>query len=129
MIEYLRREGVRHGQVGEGPAWHVLPHVSIWAIESAATPGAVGWWVFSGDGPTDYVSALQPAHPRDALRALAVRWKEIADHMRRGEAHPTIELGGPTQWPELGPLLERRAEVLEAWVADDSLWPAGPDLT
>jgi hypothetical protein len=32
---YLEREGVKHGRVGEWPAWHLQPYVSVWAIESA----------------------------------------------------------------------------------------------
>ncbi|MBL0041714.1 MAG: DUF4826 family protein [Xanthomonadales bacterium] len=31
---YLSKEQVPHGRIGEWPAWHVAPYVSIWAIES-----------------------------------------------------------------------------------------------
>ena len=70
VAAYLQREGVEHGQIGEWPAWHVAPYVSIWAIESKKRPDRVGWWVICGDLPTDYVSAAKIKHPRD--------WGELA---------------------------------------------------
>jgi len=126
VAEYLRREGVRHGRIGEWPAWHVVPYVSIWAIESVVAPESVGWWAICGDGPTDYMTAGRVRHPREALRAFADRWAEMASYMRRGEPHPTMELGSPRTWPELGPLLEKRAELLKASADDDSVWQPAP---
>jgi hypothetical protein len=38
VIEYLSREGVGHGEVGNWPAWHVWPCVAVWAIESVKSP-------------------------------------------------------------------------------------------
>ncbi len=40
---YLQREKIPHAQIGEWPAWHIAPHVAIWAIESASRPNL---WVF-----------------------------------------------------------------------------------
>src|SRR6267143_18187 len=57
--KYLAGESVRHGRIGSWPAWHVAPYVSVWAVESQARPGWVGWWVISGDVPTDYESAAR----------------------------------------------------------------------
>jgi hypothetical protein len=42
VVDYLRREGVGHRRVGEWPAWHVAPYVSVWAVESRTRPGWVG---------------------------------------------------------------------------------------
>jgi hypothetical protein len=44
VTEYLRTQGVAHGRVGDWPAWHVAPYVSIWAIESLIRPEWIGWW-------------------------------------------------------------------------------------
>jgi len=127
VAEYLRHEGVRHGRFGEWPAWHVAPYVSVWAIESGTTPDSVGWWVICGDGPTDYISAEEGRdHPREAVRTFATRWNEVASYMLRAEAHPTIELGSPRTWRELGPLLKSRAELLNSCAADDSVWQPAP---
>lgn len=122
VAAYLRNEGVSHGRIGEWPAWHVAPYVSIWAIESAARPEWVGWWVICGDLPTDYVSADTIKHPRDAMRAISKRWLEVSGYMSRGEKHPTVNIGSPDTWPTLGPLLGSRAETLARWANDDSAW-------
>jgi len=46
VAEYLRGEGVSHGRVAAWPAWHLAPHVSVWAIASPAQ--SIGWWVVCG---------------------------------------------------------------------------------
>lgn len=119
---YLKTEGLSHGRIGEWPAWHVVPYVSIWAIESKVRPDWVGWWVICGDLPTDYISADAIKHPRDATRAISKRWLEVSAYMSRGEKHPTICLGTPDTWSVLGPLLKSRAEMLGRWADDDSVW-------
>ncbi len=63
---YLQTQRLKHGRIGEWPAWHVAPKASIWALESVARPEWIGWWVISGDLPTDYISAADvepPQHP------------------------------------------------------------------
>jgi hypothetical protein len=121
---YLKREGVTHGRIGEWPAWHVAPYVSVWAIESAHHPEWVGWWVLCGDLPTDYVSADAIKHPRDAIFAIAQRWRDAAELMARGETHPEFTVGAQDSGKELAPLLKSRAATLIAWANDEQLWAA-----
>jgi hypothetical protein len=78
VAEYLRVEGLTHGRIGDRPAWQVAPYVSVWAVESLAVPGAVGWWAISGDLPNDYVSSSEAKDPRQAVRAIALLWREAA---------------------------------------------------
>ncbi len=120
--EYLTQEGINHGRIGEYPAWHVSPYVSIWAIESLKSPGSVGWWVVCGDHPTDYVSAKDIREPRAVLRAIGEKWAEVSKYMLQGKAHPDITIGDPKLWPELGKLLEVRANIFLQWAEDDELW-------
>jgi hypothetical protein len=122
VAEYLGREGVAHGEVAKLPAWHLSPYVSIWAVEHLGSPGLVGWWVISGDLPTDYVSAKEIKHPRDAMRAIATLWKEASDYMLRGEKHPTFEIGAGDADDELAPMLAARAEILLGWADDPEVW-------
>jgi Domain of unknown function (DUF4826) len=122
IARYLRQEGMTHGQIGTDPAWHVAPYVSVWAIESVAAPGNVGWWGISGDLPNDYVSADRVKTPREALRAVASLWQEAAACMSRGEEHPKIRIGSGQRDRELAPLLASRAELLLDWVGDADLW-------
>ena len=120
--EYLERERVDHLGVGEYPAFHVHPYVAVWAVQSKQSPGWVGWWAISGDLPTDYVSRGRIAHPRTALRAFAHHWRELSAYMLRGEKHPDVKIGTPDQWPELGDLLLRRAQILQTYADDDDIW-------
>jgi hypothetical protein len=102
VADYLKREGVTHGRIGEWPAWHTAPYVSVWAIESAKCHESVGWWVICGDLPTDYVSAANVKHPREAMRAISERWLELSGYMIRGEKHPDTTVGTPEEWGEHG---------------------------
>jgi hypothetical protein len=121
-LEYLRRENIPHGRIGEAPAWSASPYVSVWHVDSTGEPGAPGWWVISGDCPCDYVSAHDASNPREAVKAIASLWLEKATFMARGEAHPTFVVGSGEYDRELAPLLESRAELLLEWVADDDAW-------
>jgi hypothetical protein len=122
VIAYLRREDVDHGRVGEWPAWHVAPYVSIWAIESKKRLECVDWWVICGDLPTDYVSAAQIKHPREAVRAIAEKWFRQAQLMARGESSGDIRIGRREDWKALAPLLNSRASMLLEWANDGSIW-------
>ena len=120
VSEYLARQGVRHGEVGEWPAWHVAPYVYIWAIESVRHPGHVGWWAICGDLPTDYLSVERIKHPREAMQAFSEVWLEVAQCMTDGVPHSHIRIGPADQATALSPLLESRAKLLSTWAADDA---------
>ena len=122
VAEYLHDEGVLHGAIAVEPAWHIAPHVSIWEVGDAGRPQWRGWWVICGDLPTDYVPAEGIEHARDAMRAFGERWYEAASYMARGESYPGMEIGTPSDWPTLVPLLISRAELLKEWANLDSVW-------
>jgi hypothetical protein len=122
VMRYLQDEGVRHGGVAPNPDWFIAPHVSIWAIESEKRPEAIGWWVISGDLPTDYLSGADAADARVAMAAFARRWHEASAYLLRGEQHPTVTYGPPGKEREFGDLLSRRAGILEDWSNDDEMW-------
>jgi hypothetical protein len=122
IAQYLATQGVQHGAIGEMPAWSLYPYVAIWAIESGKAPGWVGWWVICGDCPTDFVSCTGDRTPRSALEEFAVRWREGAAAMMRGERLPDWSVGNAGNALELAPLLAARAELLAEWGRDDGMW-------
>lgn len=122
VLEYLNRERLVHAEVGEWPAWHVWPYVAIWAVESVGHSGSVGWWVISGDLPTDYTSCGPGRHPREGVRAIAHRWQETASLWKDGKRAEGSSIGSSQNEAALAPLLATRADLLLSFVADDSLW-------
>ena len=128
VADYLKKQGVAHGRIGDWPGWHVAPHVAVWAIESATSPGHIGCWVISGDLPTDYVGREHVPDPRAAVRAFAARWRALAPSLARGEAGPEIRIGdSPEERRELAPLLSSRASLLADWAERDELWDFDED--
>jgi hypothetical protein len=119
---YLCEQRVEHLGVGEFPAFHVHPYFALWAVQSKRSPGSIGWWVVTGDLPADYISSSEGHHPRDALRAFARHWQEVSGFMLRGQEHPDYRIGTPDQWPQLGDLLRRRAEIIQRYADDDEIW-------
>ena len=122
VISYLEKEGIASPQVGDWPAFEMAPHFGIWCVESKKHAGKIGWWVFSGDCPTDYVSEDGQCHPRAALRNLVERWKENVPYMKAGQQPPEVRFGAGSNVKDLGGLLEKRIAILEEWLVDDQLW-------
>lgn len=119
-VDYLATQLQEHGAVGDWPAWMVAPHVAIWAVESVKSPGRVGWWVITGDLPTDYCSSAGCDHPRLAVKQIAESWRAAVHALAPGDA--TIADTGLSA--DLAPLLAKRADLLASWVDDDALWPS-----
>lgn len=121
-IAYLQKHNVDHIGVGELPAFLGYPYVAIWAVQSKAAPGRVGWWVITGDCPTDYISGRGVTNPRLAMEQFSNNWKVYSVEMKSGKNPPDIEIGNDTNRRELGDLLERRSEILAEWANDSDIW-------
>src|SRR5690242_10700557 len=78
VMSYLQSEGVQHGGVAAEAEWFLAPYVSVWIARSMKKPDTVGWWVISGDLPTDYLSGNEASDVRTALAAFAARWNEVS---------------------------------------------------
>ena len=105
VADYLRSQKVKHGRIGEWPAWHVAPYASIWAIESLARPECIGWWVICGDLPTDYISSADvepPQHPRKAMRVFAQNWLEVVNAWKDGQDIEYVGAGGTVDFDDNG---------------------------
>ena len=119
VAAYLATAGVRHGEVGERPAWCVAPYVSVWAVERVKGSGWVGWWVVYGNLPTDHISAGAIRDPRAALEAVGERWLSRVAAVRAGATQRDV-----ASIPAEMDVIESRAQTFVEWVRDDHLWGA-----
>ena len=123
VVDHLQQEQIKHGEIGEWPAWYAQPYLAIFALESAVEPGYMGYWVICGDLPTDVVTFSEEIDdPRKAMNHFADTWSEVADQMLKGKPHPDVKIGTPDEWPELGKHLKPRAIMLKKIVEDDENW-------
>jgi hypothetical protein len=123
VAAYVKDKGLPYRSIGEWPAWHLAPYVSVWALESASEPGWVGNWVICGDLPTDHVGKAETQDPREAVRAFASRWVEASSFMERGEDHPQFRSGRTAEdRKSLASLLAARGKLLARWAEDDEIW-------
>ena len=124
----LARQALDHGRIGEWPAWHVMPYASLWAVESQSRPEWIGWWVISGDLPSDALAAHDLPMPRDALRAFGRRWLLHGAALDRGEVPSAWAHQPDAALPKLAATLKKRGAALQAWADDAASWPAESDI-
>lgn len=122
VLVYLSDEGFKSPNVGDWPAWHVAPVISVWAVESVELPGSVGWWAVSGDFPTDYTACSVERHPRQALRDIGSRWQNAAARWADGQPADGFGLRNVAEEGELAPLLLARSQQFLNIAADDGNW-------
>lgn len=122
IIAYLSVEGFRSATLGDWPAWHVTPIVSVWAVASGEHPGAVGWWAVSGDFPTDYITCSGDRNPRQALRDIADRWREASERWTDGKPAEGFQLRNAAYQKDLARMLGTRAQLFLALAADNRNW-------
>ncbi|WP_309380185.1 DUF4826 family protein [Cerasicoccus frondis] len=121
-ISYLEAQGIDDPQVAPWPAFDMAPNFAIWCVESKKVKGKIGWWVFAGDCPTDYVSENGKCHPREALRDLLKTWDSYIPEMKEGRQPAECKIGNGSNLPDLGDLLEKRVSILRDWLNDNDLW-------
>lgn len=126
VADCVKQQGLEAsaGRIGDGPAWHVWPYASVWAIESQQRPEWIGWWVICGDLPSDLIPAHDLSTPREALRAFGKRWVSQAQHLDRGQVPATWSHVLDTDLPKLTAQLKKRGAALQLWADDDASWPA-----
>lgn len=122
VIQYLQAQNILHQGVGTWPAFEIAPYFAIWAIQSNISQGQIGWWAFSGDIPTDYISGQNITDPRQALGHLLKTWQEYIPHLKHGLNPPGIEIGTDKNRKELGALLVRRIQLLTKYYEDADIW-------
>ena len=125
ILEYLESQKIKHRGVPDQPDWFLAPYVSIWRVMSMKYEGSIGWWAIAGDLPTDYISSTDARDVRQAMRKFSSYWIETSEYMLKGKQPPNVIIGKPEDWPMLGDLLSRRADILLKWADDDESWESG----
>lgn len=126
---YVKTQQLPHGVICDSPEWFTAPYVALWAVEDAADPGYVGFWILAGDSsgqqpqpvPFDHVAATDLTEPRQAMAAFAKKWAQLAAAANKGEqwqGSPQLQ-GEPAQQARQ---LARQAQLLQLWASDDELW-------
>ena len=132
VLVYLKENLAEFRSLGECPAWDVCPYFAIWAVESVANPGSVGFWVFSGDVPTDVIKRdwkRADDNPRSALARLIQAWSAYLTNLEAGKNPPGISFGNSDEGRrDMAELLQRRISLLVDWRDDQSIWPPGCSL-
>lgn len=119
---FLDLQAIQHGRIGEWPAFHIAPHLSVWAIESGVEENLLGWWVITGDLPTDYFSALDIHHPRQVLTAAADRWEKLLTNIEKGITDDEMTIEGLAEDKERQNILRVRIDLLRKTAEPDEFW-------
>jgi Domain of unknown function (DUF4826) len=122
IAAHLKTERANDLEVGQWPAWHIAPIVSLWALNPTGASVREGAWAICGDVPTDVIANEAQKTPRAAVRAFAKRWHDAAARITSAEPSQKATQGKSERAYELALFLEVRARQLIDWTNDDSLW-------
>ena len=126
VVQYLKNNVDQYNAVGEVPAFYFYPYFAIWAIESKNCVGSVGFWVFSGDIPTDIVLRDwndNDDNPRKALKRILKIWRKYIPYLSKGKNPPDIKMGNNIkERKEISELLLRRIKILNEILKDNDVW-------
>ncbi len=121
LIEYLERESVRHADVPDEPELHIPPYLALYHLP-AASDSNTGWWVITGDVPTDHVSDHRADDGRQALRAFARKWRTAAGVMAERQDADNADGATPEQSQAAARHLFERAKMLHQLAQKDEIW-------
>src|SRR5262245_65408230 len=96
----------------------MAPYLALWRVGR----GSAGLLVVVVDCPTDHMPATEAGDAREAMTAFGRRWQRAAANVLAGSKDPEMDVGSRESWPELGPMLRTRAELLLEFAANDDLW-------
>ena len=122
VVNYLNSQGIENPNVIEWPAFIIAPHLAIWNVESRQRIGAKSWWAFSGDFPTDYISAVGISEPREALVALLKQWKAYLPYLLQSKHPPNTLWCQAKDGPMFAKLLSSRILIFDKLVNNRELW-------
>ncbi|MFD2166807.1 DUF4826 family protein [Thalassotalea euphylliae] len=109
-IKYLAGKGIVDTQVKERLSRYVVPIVSVWHIEDKRQNG---YWVISGNIPSDHVNVETAPEAREALRHFSLKWQLQADKLRSSNDEMQRKLGVS---------LEDKADALYRLFEDEVIW-------
>ncbi len=126
VIGYVNRNIEKHGEIGEVPAFYIPPIISIWAIESTRSPGMVGFWVFSGNLPSDVIPRNwkdNSDNPRKALVRMNNIWKSYVGYLEKGQNPPGVNLGSSDQQcVQMASILSEKIDLFSEMINDEDIW-------
>ena len=121
-LAYFDSIGLKRGEFSEWPAAFIAPIFAIWAVESGSAPGKIGWWVITGDLPTDYISGTGAPDPRVAVSKFAEKWSGWVEAVECGAPPTDYTIGEPSEAPDLAALLKTRAQFLKKLDDEEAFW-------
>lgn len=95
-----------------------VPLTSIWVVQSVGTPGFHGWFVVTGDHPTDIVGMGGVEGAKDALVHFSNKWQRAANILMEGEDYPDFRIENIEDRPKIGWAISQRAEAFKELAMD-----------
>lgn len=79
VLQYVSTNSLDFSKIIQKESAVLAPFVAIWLIESKTY--SQGFWVISGDLPTDHIVGGNAKNAREAIKHFALRWQLKADNI------------------------------------------------
>ncbi len=96
------------------------PYVAVWFIESKSN--LKGFWVITGDLPSDHIVGDNAQSARDAIKYFALRWQLKAENILIKLEQESSEAGSNNTKKQFAEILISRADTLYQFADKDDLW-------
>ncbi len=96
------------------------PLVAIWFIESRSY--AKGFWVITGDLPTDHIVGDNAKSARDAIKYFAYRWQLKSENILVKLGSESSDAGSNNTEKQFAEILISKADGLYQLADRDDLW-------
>ncbi len=118
--QYASRNTLELSRIIQKDSVILPPLVAIWFIESKSN--LKGFWIITGDLPTDHIVGDNAQSARDAIKYFALRWQLKAENILiELEQEPSGTEADDTN-KEFAEILISRADGLYQFSNNDDLW-------
>jgi len=120
VLEYASRNALELSGIVQQSSAILPPAVAIWFIESKTN--SQGFWIISGDLPTDHIVGDNAKNAREAIKHFTLRWQLKAENILKELEQETSATEGSNTRKEFAEILISRAEGLYQLADRDDLW-------
>ena len=120
VLEYASRNTLDLSRINQNDSVILPPLIAVWSIESKSH--SKGFWIITGDLPSDHIVGENAQNARDAIKHFSLRWQLKAENILiELEQNHTEEDSNNTK-RQFAEILISKADGLYKCSERDDLW-------
>jgi len=120
VLEYASRNILDLSRIRQNDSAILPPFIAIWLVESKSH--SKGFWIITGDLPSDHIVGDSAQSARDAIKHFALKWHLKAENINIELEKEASETESYNSKKEFAEILIAKADGLYQCAARDDLW-------